>query len=225
MVNTSSFLMVSKAKNTVSILYFVKVTEFLRFNAFWLGAWPVWHSLGNGSWVGICRSRHSFPYNSSWRLWNTGVSWKLLGGRRDVVALKPPKADVPPVSNWRSCLIVAVTLHFEKVVSAGKVADLQRVGMLSSLGEFSISLRTACCSTLHWNFWPPPGLPFYKHLVCRFQVPEPLQAPSCRKGTLKVPMTQMWGGRTGYDIWSIKLPWSPGLHPENFPAGLRSRKV
>ena len=32
-----------------------------------------------------------------------------------------------------------VTLHFEMVVSAGKVADLQRVGMLSSLGEFSIS--------------------------------------------------------------------------------------
>ena len=29
-------------------------------------------------------------------------------------------------------------LHFEMVVSAGKVADLQRVGTLSSLGEFSI---------------------------------------------------------------------------------------
>ena len=33
-----------------------------------------------------------------------------------------------------------MTLHFEIVVSAGKVADLQRVGMLSSWGEFSISL-------------------------------------------------------------------------------------
>ena len=54
-----------------------------------------------------------------------------------VFALKPPKADVPPLGNWRSCLIVAVTLHFEMVVSAGKVADLQRVGMISSLGEFS----------------------------------------------------------------------------------------
>ena len=32
-----------------------------------------------------------------------------------------------------------MTLHFE-IVSAGKVADLQRVGMFSSLGEFSISL-------------------------------------------------------------------------------------
>ena len=30
-----------------------------------------------------------------------------------------------------------MTLHFEMVVSAGKVADLPRVGMLSSLGEFS----------------------------------------------------------------------------------------
>ena len=29
-------------------------------------------------------------------------------------------------------------LHFEMVVSAGKAADLQSVGMLSSLGEFSI---------------------------------------------------------------------------------------
>ena len=35
----------------------------------------------------------------------------------------------------------AVTLHFEMVVSADKVADLQRVGMLSSLGEFSITYR------------------------------------------------------------------------------------
>ena len=33
-------------------------------------------------------------------------------------------ADVPPVGNRRSCFI-AVTLHFEMVVSAGKVADLQ----------------------------------------------------------------------------------------------------
>ena len=31
-----------------------------------------------------------------------------------------------------------MTLHFEMVVSAGKVADLERVGMLSSLEEFSI---------------------------------------------------------------------------------------
>ena len=35
-------------------------------------------------------------------------------------------------------LIVVVTLHFEMLVSAFKVADLQRVDMLSSLGEFSI---------------------------------------------------------------------------------------
>ena len=33
-----------------------------------------------------------------------------------------------------------MTFHFEMVVSAGKVAGLQRVGMLSSLGEFSLSL-------------------------------------------------------------------------------------
>ena len=39
-----------------------------------------------------------------------------------------------------ACLIVVVTLHFEMVVSGSKVADLQRVGMLSSLGEFSISI-------------------------------------------------------------------------------------
>ena len=49
-----------------------------------------------------------------------GSCW---GGRRDAVALKPPKADVPPLGNWRSCLIVVVTLHFEMVVSGGKVAD------------------------------------------------------------------------------------------------------
>ena len=104
-----------------------------------LGTWPVLHALGYGSWVGICHSRRSFPYNGSWWLRNTCVSRKLLGGRTDVIALNHPKADVPPVSNWRSCLIVAETLHFEMVVSAGKVADLQRVGMLSSLGEFSIS--------------------------------------------------------------------------------------
>ena len=61
------------------------------------------------------------------------------GGQRNAIALKPPKADVPPVGNRRSCLIVAVTLHFEMVVSAGEVAHLQRVGILSSLGEFSIS--------------------------------------------------------------------------------------
>ena len=65
------------------------------------------------------------------------MSWKL-GGGGDAIARKPPKADVPPVGSWRSCLIVAVTLHFEVVVSGGKVADLQRVGILSSLGEFSI---------------------------------------------------------------------------------------
>ena len=33
-----------------------------------------------------------------------------------------------------------MTLHFEMVVSAGKVADLQRVGMFSCLGELSISI-------------------------------------------------------------------------------------
>ena len=64
-----------------------------------------------------------------------GSCW---GGLRDAIVLKPPKADVPLVGNQRSCLIVAVTLHFEMVVSAGKVADLQRVGILSSLEEFSI---------------------------------------------------------------------------------------
>ena len=76
----------------------------------WLGAWPVQHSLGYGSWVGICHSRHSFPYIGSWWLRNTGASRKLLEG---CYSLKPPKADVPPVGNWRSCLIVAMTLHFE----------------------------------------------------------------------------------------------------------------
>ena len=40
------------------------------------------------------------------------------GGQRDAIALKPRKADVPPVGNYRSSLIVAVTLHFQKVVSA-----------------------------------------------------------------------------------------------------------
>ena len=69
------------------------------------------------------------------------ASQKLLGSWRDVIALKTLKADVPSVGNWRSCLVVAVILHFEMVVSASKVADLQRVGMLSSLGEFSISLN------------------------------------------------------------------------------------
>ena len=37
---------------------------------------------------------------------------------------------VPPVGNWRSCLIVAMTLHFEMVVSARKGADLQRMGII-----------------------------------------------------------------------------------------------
>ena len=49
---------------------------------------------------------HSFPYNGSWWLWNTGAS---------------QKADVPPLGSWRSCLIVAMILCFEVVVSAGKV--------------------------------------------------------------------------------------------------------
>ena len=35
----------------------------------------------------------------------------------------------------KSCLIVAVTLHFEMVVSAGKVADLQRVGIALRFGR------------------------------------------------------------------------------------------
>ena len=107
----------------------------------WLGAWLMPHSLGYESWVGICHSRHSFPYNGSWWLRNSSESWKLLGGggQRDAVALlQPPKADVPPVGNWRSCLIVAVTLHFEMVVCGGQVAHLERVGILSILGEFSI---------------------------------------------------------------------------------------
>ena len=37
-----------------------------------------------------------------------------------------------------------MTLDFEMVISAGKVADLQRVGVLSSLGEFSIYLYVYC---------------------------------------------------------------------------------
>ena len=74
-----------------------------------LGAWPMWHSLGYGIWVGICHCRHSFPYNGSWWLRNTSVTRKLLGGRRDAIALKPQKADVPLVGNWRSYLKVAVT--------------------------------------------------------------------------------------------------------------------
>ena len=65
-----------------------------------------------------------------------GSCW---GSRRDAIAFKSPEAGVPPVGNWRSCLIVAVTLHFEMVVSGGvKWADLQRVGILSSLRGFSI---------------------------------------------------------------------------------------
>ena len=59
------------------------------------------------------------------------------GDQRDAIALKPRKDYVTPVGNLRSCLIVAVSLHFEMVVSGGKVAHLQRVGMLSSWGEFS----------------------------------------------------------------------------------------
>ena len=35
-------------------------------------------------------------------------------------------------------LSIQVNVILQMVVSAGKVADLQRVGMLSSLGEFSI---------------------------------------------------------------------------------------
>ena len=49
-----------------------------------------------------------------------------------------PKKKKKKKKNQRSCLIVAVTLHFGMVVSASKVADLQRVGMLASLEEFSI---------------------------------------------------------------------------------------
>ena len=53
------------------------------------------------------------------------VSRKLLGGRRD--------ADVPPVGNGRSCL--TMTPHFEMVVSGGKVADIERVGITLKLGR------------------------------------------------------------------------------------------
>ena len=125
----------------------------------------MWHSLGYGSWVEICHLSHSFPYDGSWGLQNIGASRKLLGNRRDDIALKPPKADVPPVGNWRSCVIVAVTLHFEIVVSAGKVAELQRVGVLSILGEFSIS---SCILSLSWrliNF-----LVYYSHVTVSFSI-------------------------------------------------------
>ena len=59
------------------------------------------HSLGYGSRVGICHSRHSFPHNGSWWLRNTGASRKLRGGGGDAIALKPPKADVPPVGQLK----------------------------------------------------------------------------------------------------------------------------
>ena len=112
----------------------------------WLGAWPMRHSLGYGSWVGICHSRQSFPYNGSWWLWNTGAS------RRGAIALKLPKADVPPVGNWRSRLIVAVTLHFEMVVSGGKVAHLQRVGIALKFGRIlHASLLGAACPSSIWG--------------------------------------------------------------------------
>ena len=110
------------------------------------------HSLGYESWVRICHSRHSFPYNGSWGLWNAGESWKLLGGgggggQRDAVALlQPPKADVCVVGNWRSCLIVAMTAFWNGGLwggGGGQVAHLERVVILSSLGEFSILSLTA----------------------------------------------------------------------------------
>ena len=48
--------------------------------------------------------------------------------------------------------MVAVTLHFEVVVSAGKVAGLQRVGMLSSLEEFSIPTYFIWSPNVIWKF-------------------------------------------------------------------------
>ena len=57
------------------------------------------------------------------------------GGQRDAIALKPPKADVRPVGKLKKLPYVAVALRFEMVVSAGKVADLQRAGIHSSLGK------------------------------------------------------------------------------------------
>ena len=51
----------------------------------------------------------------------------MLRGRKDVIVLNPPKIIFLPVNNS----IVAVTL-LVMVVSSGKKADLQRVGVLSS---------------------------------------------------------------------------------------------
>ena len=41
------------------------------------------------------------------------------------------------MGNLRRCLIVAVTLHFEVVVSAGKMADVQRVGEFSTCCNYT----------------------------------------------------------------------------------------
>ena len=69
------------------------------------------------------------------------------------------KVDVPPVGNRRSCLIDAVTLHFEMVVSASKAADLERVGKLSCLGEFSILMKRFV-----FSYWQPPVLQESKNM-------------------------------------------------------------
>ena len=57
------------------------------------------HSLGFGSRVGICHSRHSshiMAAGDSGIPVHPGSCWR---GRRDAIALKPPEANVPPVCN------------------------------------------------------------------------------------------------------------------------------
>ena len=68
--------------------------------------------------------------------------WKSLGGRKDVIALKPPKTHILPVSDWWCYRIICRELSYDMVASASKKADLQRLGMLSWVWEiFPYSLH------------------------------------------------------------------------------------
>ena len=66
-----------------------------------------------------------------------GSCW-VAGGM--LLLLNPRKLMSIRWATEEAAFIVAATLHFEMVVSAGKMADLQRVGVLASVGEFSKSV-------------------------------------------------------------------------------------
>ena len=76
-----------------------------------------------------------------------GDSGILVRPRGMLLLLNPRK--LMSLQWARSCVIAAAILHFEMVASASKVADVQRVGMLSSLAYFHILM--VCL--VHFTAW------------------------------------------------------------------------